>query len=151
MAVGLKILDKYLLNSVGAQTKFCWNKRTLYRLLTNYITSHLNTSFVSPPAINSSKCRLPFVFENLLLFSAGLNCWSLVLKSNAVSLSDEKTNNTISYYMLVVFLVILCWGSLLNDQYQLDSRRRKSLCARRQSKVLQIWFTWWIILQIVVY
>ena len=45
----------------------------------------------------------------------------------------------ILYYVLVVFVVTLCLGSLLNVQFQPGNRRRRSLCTRRQPTVLQIW------------
>ena len=51
---------------------------------------------------------------------------------------------TVSYHLLVVFVVTHCWDPLSNIEFQSGSRGRRPPCARRQPAVLQLecgtWF-----------
>ena len=89
-----------------------------------------------PPHCNNEviKIQMTLVFQKLLLFSVGGNCWEILYRNYAYWSTDLR--KSISYYVLVVFVATLCWSPLLNVHFQSGSR---PLCARLQPTMFQAW------------
>ena len=72
------------------------------------------------------KIQVSFTFLNLRRFWVGPNFEKFCVDILFIDLQAFLKN--MSHYMLVVFVVTLCWGPLSNIRFQLGNRRERPLC-----------------------
>ena len=85
-----------------------------------------------------------FTFINLRLFR-----WTQILRNFMLKLYSLIIRLAQNHVALKCwFVVILCWGPLLNVQSQPGNRRRRPLCVMRSPTIFQIWlyYTSWTML-----
>ena len=128
-----------LLNSVGDQMKSCWKEWTRNTWLINCIKFRSrNSPFGLPPFDEKFiEMQVIFCFHKPAPVFGGPKFWD-ILCWNYIHWSSHFPN-TISHYLLVVFVVTLCWGPLLNVQFQPGNWRMRPFCVMRRPIIFQIW------------